>query len=159
VPRPRKEQINLEITRNYHLMGRCVRRAFLCGKDGDRSYEHRREWIESLLKNLVEVFAIQLYGYAIMSNHYHLVARVCDEEAANWSDREVVRRWRMLYRGNHLGKRFLEGGNLSTAEYEILKPLIEEWRNRLCDIGWFMKFLNENCSGQVKPDTSLSYFH
>jgi hypothetical protein len=40
---------------------------FLLGRI--RDYEHRRAWIREKLAELVEVFAIDLCAYAIMSNH------------------------------------------------------------------------------------------
>ena len=33
MPRPRSEQICLEVTSHFHLVSRCVRRAFLAGDD------------------------------------------------------------------------------------------------------------------------------
>ena len=41
----RQNLISLSDTPYYHVMGRCVRRAFLCGEDGftGKSYEHRKQ--------------------------------------------------------------------------------------------------------------------
>ncbi len=43
----RRRLIDAESTPFYHVINRCVRRAFLCGEDAlsGRSYEHRRDWI------------------------------------------------------------------------------------------------------------------
>ena len=62
----------------YHCISRCVRRAFLCGVDdySGKSYEHRRDWVESRLLELAAVFAIDLCAYALMSNPLHLALRV-----------------------------------------------------------------------------------
>ncbi|MFQ2473151.1 hypothetical protein ACK309_13030 [Aeromonas caviae] len=43
----RSRQISLQDTPYYHVVSRCVRRAFLCGEDAHsgQSYEHRRQWV------------------------------------------------------------------------------------------------------------------
>lgn len=63
--RPRSQQISLDTTAYYHCIGRCVRRAFLCGEDAltGRSFEHRRAWMVERLALLTDVFAIDLYAY------------------------------------------------------------------------------------------------
>ncbi len=43
----RREQVCLSDTPWYHIVNRCVRRAYLCGTDrvSGQCYEHRRGWI------------------------------------------------------------------------------------------------------------------
>ena len=79
----------------YHCINRCVRRAFLCGTDAQtgKSYEHRKAAIQQRLEFLAGQFAVDVLGFAIMSNHIHLVARNRPDIVANWSDEEVARRW------------------------------------------------------------------
>lgn len=75
--RARQELISLSDTPWYHLVNRCVRRAFLCGVDSisGQNYEHRREWIEQTMLKLASVFAVDIAAFAVMSNHYHLLIR------------------------------------------------------------------------------------
>ena len=79
----------------YHLCSRCVRRAFLCGNDQLTGYnfDHRKQWLEDRILALADIFAIDLYGYAVMSNHYHLIVNLEPARAALWTDEEVVDRW------------------------------------------------------------------
>ncbi len=50
----RRRLIDAESTPFYHVISRCVRRAFLCGEDAlsGRSYEHRRDWIVDKIRQL-----------------------------------------------------------------------------------------------------------
>lgn len=143
--RARCTQISLDETPYYHCICRCVRRAFLCGKDhySGQDYAHRRQWVVDRLVVLVEMFAIDLCAYAVMSNHYHVVLRVDRSRALSWSDREVAERWMTLFSGPLLVRRWLHE---SVTEAEALKAqeIIEQWRERLYDLGWFMRCLNEH---------------
>ena len=95
----RSKQVNLEHTPYYHCTSRCVRRAFLCGKDRytGKNFEHRRQWLEDRLKELTAIFAIDLLAYAVMSNHYHVVVRLNTSKLLRLSDEDVVERWGTIY--------------------------------------------------------------
>ena len=92
---PRSQLIDSESPQFYHLVSRCVRRSWLCGADpvSGQNYEHRRGWLEERLLQLADCFAIDLYGFAIMSNHFHLLIRFDPNVASQWSDQEVADRW------------------------------------------------------------------
>lgn len=152
MPKPRAQQISLEATPYYHCVSRCVRRAFLCGVDrsNGHSYEHRRAWVEEQLLKQSEVFAIDVAAYAIMSNHYHVVLHINKTKADAWSDEEVIERWHRLYKGNPLSQRFLlHPDKLLKVEWDRLREYAAVWRERLCDISWFMRRLNEIISRQA----------
>ncbi len=123
----------------YHCVSRCVRRAWLCGEDREsgRSYEHRRQWVEERIAALAEIFAVAVWGYAVMSNHLHVVVQVIPQAAAAWSTDEVAARWCRLY-----PRRDLDAG----ARAEALagnEERIKELRGRLGDLSWFMRCLAE----------------
>lgn len=141
----RSTQVSLQDTEYYHCISRCVRRAFLCGEDkySGQNFEHRRVWLIERIRLLSQVFAIDVCAYAIMSNHYHLVLHVNTASAESWSDEEVAQRWTTLYKAPLLVSRWLGGELKSKAEINKTLELIDEWRERLQDISWFMRNLNE----------------
>ncbi len=104
----RSRQISLQDTPYYHVVSRCVRRAFLCGEDAHsgQSYEHRRQWVVDKLGQLSRLFAIGVCAYAVMSNHYHLVLKVEPDTAANWSSG----RWPSVGRRYSSGRCWYDAG-------------------------------------------------
>jgi hypothetical protein len=102
--RARGEQICLDAAPYYHVVSRCVRRAFLCGDDAysQRNFDHRRQWVVDRLQQLCHVFAVDMAAYTVMSNHYHLVLGIDQEEALAWPSDEVIERWYTLFSGHLL---------------------------------------------------------
>ena len=143
--KPRSTLVSVSDTPYYHCVSRCVRRAFLCGEDdySGRSYEHRRDSFIERPATLSDVFSIEVCAYAVMSNHCHLVVYIDDEAARQLSVDEVIHRWRILYRGPDMVKRYVAGSSLSEAELEAVSNYAEIWRGRLSDLSWFMRCLNE----------------
>ncbi len=143
--KPRSTLVSVADTRYYHVIARCVRRAFLCGEDrvSGKSFNHRRAWLLDRLKLLTDSFAIDLCAYALMKNHCHLVVRIDVERARGWSDREVVERWCRLFSGPAYAQRYLVGGPLADWEQVLLKGDLLRWSARLSDLSWFMRCLNE----------------
>lgn len=142
---PRSQLISISDTPYYHCVSRCVRRAFLCGSDSNGNcFEHRRGWIVERIKLLASVFSIDVCAYAVMSNHYHLVLRVDDEQVRQWPQQEVIERWLMIFSGPELIRRHKNSPLTTSAELEAVNKIVDEWRERLSSISWFMKCLNEH---------------
>ena len=154
MPRPSSQLISLSETPFYHCVSRCVRRAFLCGTDAysGQCYEHRRGWLEKQLLFAADVFAIKICSYAIMSNHYHVVLHVRPDLAEEWSDLEVVKRWHRIFNGTLISTRFLNSEPLSSSEHDTLKPLILLWRERLTNISWLMRVVNERIARRANAE-------
>ena len=83
----------------FHLINRCVRRTFLFGIDENtgRDFSHRKDWIRDRLEVLAGIFAIDVMGFAVLSNHMHIVARTRPDLVKTWSDEEVAVRWWNLF--------------------------------------------------------------
>ena len=159
--KPRKELISLEDTPYYHITARCVRRAFLCGHDHQtgNNYEHRRKWIETRLHLLSSLFTIDIAAYAIMSNHYHIVVKLDPNQAKNWSKREIADRWSAVCKGSLLFQKYCQQMPLTTIEKESVNQELSIVRERLCNLSWFMKLLNEPLARQAnKEDNCKGHF-
>lgn len=151
MPKPRKSQVSLEATPYYHCVSRCVRRAFLCGKDSvtGQDYEHRRAWIEQRILKLGQIFCIDVCAYAVMSNHYHVVLHINIEQAQQLSTRAIHERWQSLFNGNQLSSRYLQNEPLCEAELQVIEELSIKWKERLTDLSWFMRVLNEGIAREA----------
>jgi REP element-mobilizing transposase RayT len=136
---PRRQIVDVAVTRYYHCISRCVRRAFLCGE----GVTHRKTWIEARLELLARHFAVSVCGFAILDNHLHVLCRLDPGIADGWSDEEVVSRWIAVYRPSCLNI-----DNPATVQAWIDQQCqdtarVARYRERLQDLGWFMKALKE----------------
>jgi putative transposase len=159
---PRRKYVREGEEGVYHCFTRCVRRAFLCGRDSatQRDFSHRKTWIVDRLRELAAIFAIEVCAYAILENHYHIILRIRPDIVATWSDLEVAARWLNLF-PHHCGLSGMDGPPdekqiSALAEYT---ERIAELRKRLSSLSWFMGRLNEYIARAAnKEDTVKGRF-
>jgi hypothetical protein len=147
MPTYARRQIVVEDTVGvYHCIARCVRRAFLCGVDPytGKDYSHRKEWILDRMRELAGLFAIEVCGYSVMSNHLHLVLRNRPDIAEQWSANEIALRWCKVFPPRHdaTGEP-IEPGEHDLAMLTANSERLSELRTRLANLSWFMRCLCE----------------
>ncbi|WP_422412053.1 MULTISPECIES: transposase [unclassified Endozoicomonas] len=152
--RARSSLIDPGSTPYYHCIARCVRRAYLCGEDHltGKNYEHRRQWIVDKLREMVSIFSIEVCAYAVMSNHYHVVLHINQKPAREWTRDEVLSRWTRLFTGPLLVQKYLAADRLGHSELARVDEFVEEYRNRLTSISWFMRCLNEYLAREANQE-------
>jgi len=150
----RRILIDPESTPFYHIINRCVRRAFLCGEDKltGKSFEHRRGWIVDKIKALSTIFCIDICAYAVMNNHYHLVLKIDTDKAKSLSNMEVISRWCKVTKGHAVATKYMNGETLIDGERLLLDGLLAEWHERLSSISWFMRCLNEEIARRANRE-------
>ena len=130
----------------YHCTTRCVRRAFLYGYDAysGRDYSHRKAWISDRLQFLSSIFALDVFEFSVMANHYHVILRTRPDIVEGWSDYEIASRWLILCPNRYRSKK-----KPPPAIEDQIRALasctdrIAELRRRLSNLSWFMARLNE----------------
>ncbi len=149
--RPREVLISLAETPNYHITSRCVRRAFLCGVDhySGQNYEHRRQWVVDRIRLLSSLFAIDVCAYAVLSNHYHLVLKLCPEQLDDLTEDDIMDRWCALFKGPLLVQNYRSGEDLKPFERAAVSDIVNVWRSKLASISWFMRCLNQPIARQA----------
>jgi len=136
--------IDLESTPYYHLVSRCVRRSFLCGDDPltGKNFDHRKQWLVDRIKILGDIFSMDVCAYAAMSNHYHLILHMDLDQSKQWSDREIIERWGTLF-PKSIAAVAATGQSLTREQKNAVDLQVDTWRERLSDISWFMRCINE----------------
>jgi REP element-mobilizing transposase RayT len=159
--KPRSQQISLLNTQYYHICSRTVRKAFLCGVDKETgvSFEHRRTWIEKRLFQLAQVFSIDICAHSVMHNHLHIVLHVDSEQVKSWSTDEVLQRWHRLFKGTLLTQQYSKKQSLDKFQLAMVEGTADIYKQRLIDISWFMRSLNEPIARQAnREDKCTGHF-
>ncbi|MBB6087261.1 transposase [Wenzhouxiangella marina] len=142
----------------FHVVSRCVRRAFLCGTDkhSGQCFEHRRQWIEDRIRFLADSFAVSIYSYAVMSNHFHIVLAVHPNEAQAWPDEEVAERWLAVFPGALSWTQDPKQRERIAYALRSDPKRLQEVRDRLGDLSWFMRALNEPIARMANKEDQCS---
>ena len=132
----RSRLVDTTVSRWYHCISRCVRRAHLMGTEAAPG---RKDWIENRLKELDQIFAVSVGGFSLMDNHLHLLLRIDPDVAKGWSDTEVVERWFRLFprRGSDRKPMKVSKEIMDVCVANV--SWVAETRKRLSSLGWFMK--------------------
>jgi REP element-mobilizing transposase RayT len=138
----RAHLIDPAVTRWYHCITRCVRRAFLLGEGaGDRKI-----WIDKRIEELAQIFSIAVGGFSVLDNHLHVLVRLDPEAAAGWSDEEVVRRWGRLFPPRDKSRQPIPVSK-DWVQWRLKDAAwVATARTRLQSLSWFMKCLKEPLS-------------
>ncbi|KZN12156.1 hypothetical protein, partial [Marinomonas sp. TW1] len=72
-----------------------------------------------------------------------VVLHVNTEKAKSWSTLEVLQRWHALHKGTIFTQRYIKGEDLPNYAVALAEIAAETYRERLMNISWFMKELNE----------------
>ncbi len=141
-----------------HFVGQALRRAYLCGVDhySGQSFEHRRQWIVDRIRLLSSLFAIDVCAYAVMSNHYHLVLKLCPGQLDDLCDEQIMDRWCAMFKGPLLTQRYRDGETLSIPERSTVGDIVNVWRSKLSSISWFMRCLNQPIARQANLEDNCT---
>ena len=155
---PRREIIAEGEVGAYHCMARCVRRAFLCGKDNltGKDFRHRKEWVQTGLLRLAGSFAIDVCTFAIMDNHLHVILKQRPDVTNEWSAKEVTSRWRMIFGRPPKTKSQREAFELLVEIESRDAKLVKQRRERLANISWFMRCLCEPIARRANKEDSCT---
>jgi predicted DNA-binding helix-hairpin-helix protein len=91
-----------------------------------------------------------------MSNHTHVVVCVDKDMANGWTTEEVVKRWHQLYQGTLLSQKYQRGDALSKSEVMSLEETVTIYRQRLYDISWLMRNLNEHIARVANKENNCT---
>jgi REP element-mobilizing transposase RayT len=142
----RSQLVDVTVTRWYHCITHCVRRAFLLSDGEGEERVDRKQWIERRLEELAEIFSVAVDGFSLMDNHLHVLVRLDQDVAQSWSDEEVIRRWGRLFPPRDISRQPPPVSNAWVQWRLQDAQWVATARARLASLSWFMKCLKEPLS-------------
>jgi hypothetical protein len=96
-------------------------------------------------------------GFAVQSNHFHVILRNRPDGVEQWSDTEVAQRWSRLCPARKMADGSLEEPN--EAELDVIRQnpdRLGQIRLRLSDISWFMRMVSEPIARRANHEDKCS---
>ena len=81
-----------------------------------------------------------------------MVLLVNHQQAKALSRDEVIDLWLKLFKAPPIVSRYLNSEELLDVELDLLDKYVEQWRERLMDISWFMRCLNEYIAREANKE-------
>lgn len=140
-----KRQLVSQNTGSYHLISRVAGGELLFNQAD-------KECFLKLLERMAKGFFVQVHAFAIMSNHFHILATCMEQEAKNASREELLKRYRLLY-PNMPGPPEGTYGSNGELESPDEDGGTQRLRNRLGSISRFMQELKQSFSRWYNKQT------
>ena len=70
--------------------------------------------------------------------------------------KEVIERWHQLFKGTLLTQQYYRGGEIPDYLMSSLLETVEVYRNRLMNISWFMRLLNQSIATQSNQEDNCT---
>ena len=102
--------------------------------------------------NIFLPLAARYLVWFVMDNHSHLILKINDPLSKKWNEDEIIKRWKSLFSLPVLIERYQSGQCDTPAQQEKAKETINIWRERLTDISWFMRCLNEHIARKANAE-------
>ena len=151
----RSDKIDPREVQIVHAVSRTTRACWLLGRDPNsgKNYNHRKGWIEALIKRFAAHFAIDVLAYSVLSSHHHQMLRSRPDIVDSWDDSEVARRWLMICPQ----RKDDNGDPLPPSESELdtirnCPSRLEQIRRRLSDVSWWMRLLNQRIAQRANKE-------
>ncbi|WP_031386093.1 transposase [Desulfonatronum thiodismutans] len=102
----------------YHIMSRTA-------LDGFPLQDTEKDHLMAIVAKLCKIYFVDLLGFCLMGNHFHLVVRVNPSDGL--TEKEITERYKLLY----------------GQEARIIPCQIEDFSNRLTNLGSFVKDIKQ----------------
>lgn len=135
----RLSRVKLEKGGCYHVISRVVDRTF-------RMDEVEKSIFCKIMRKVEAFSGVQILTYALMSNHFHILLRIPEDQGVLDED-ELVHRMQILYDAAHCCKRFQQWQEWrDSGREDLVEAELEALRARMGDLSAFVQNLKQRYS-------------